>query len=63
MRIKDDNVDAVVFQLLQRKEVGYKKYGTTTERTDINLQGWLQHLQEELMDACVYIERIKNELK
>jgi hypothetical protein len=44
-------------------EVGYKKYGTTTERTDIDLHGWLQHLQEELMDAVVYIERLKKEIK
>ena len=44
-------------------ETGYKKYGVTTERKDIDLMGWLQHLQEELMDACVYVERIKSELK
>jgi hypothetical protein len=25
--------------------------------------GWLQHLQEELLDAAVYIERLKKEIK
>lgn len=42
---------------------GYAKYGCTTERTDVDLLGWLQHLQEELMDATIYIERLKKEVK
>jgi hypothetical protein len=59
----DKNVSSVVHQMLKRADTGMKKYGCTTERTDIDLYGWLQHLQEELMDACVYIERTKRELK
>lgn len=59
----DKNVEAVRQQLLDRMKTGYAKYGVTTERTDIGLLGWLQHLQEELMDAAVYVERIKDELK
>jgi hypothetical protein len=43
-------------------QAGYQKYGVTTERVDIDLAGWLQHLQEELLDAAVYVERIKREL-
>lgn len=58
----DENVSNVVRQMLQRADRGLKKYGVTTERTDIDVVGWLQHLQEELMDACVYIERTKREL-
>ena len=58
----DNNVENVRTQLLDRSKVGFTKYGTTTERTDIDLVGWLQHLQEELMDAAVYVERIKQEL-
>ena len=59
----DKNVEAVRRAMLQRMSTGYKKYGVTTERTDIDLMGWLQHLQEELMDAAVYVERIKHELR
>jgi hypothetical protein len=59
----DKNVEAVRESLKNRMEVGFKKYGVTTERTDIDLMGWLQHLQEELLDAAVYVERIKSELK
>lgn len=61
--MNDKNVEAVREQLLNRMKAGYEKYGVTTERVDIGLLGWLQHLQEELMDAAVYVERIKDELK
>ena len=59
----DKNVESVIEQYRTRMEKGYQKYGTNTERTDIDFMGWLQHLQEELMDATVYIERIKDELR
>jgi hypothetical protein len=57
----DQNVENVRQMLYNRMQTGYKKYGVTTERTDIDFLGWLQHLQEELLDAAVYIERLKNE--
>tara|TARA_B110001454_G_scaffold194106_1_gene195424 strand:+ start:1599 stop:1832 length:234 start_codon:yes stop_codon:yes gene_type:complete len=38
------------------------KYGVNTERTDLSILEWLQHLQEELMDATVYIEKLKSEM-
>ena len=59
----DKNVESVRQSLLVRMQRGYEKYGVTTERTDIDLMGWLQHLQEELLDAAVYVERIKDELR
>lgn len=58
---KDQNVLEVIGLFKQRSEVGFKKYGTNTERTDIDLLGWLNHLQEELMDATIYIQRLKKE--
>lgn len=57
----DKNVEAVRQKLLERSEVGFNKYGVTTEREDIDFEGWMNHLQEELLDASIYIERIKNE--
>lgn len=63
MSYPDKNVVAVIKQFEDRMEKGYKKYGVTTaDDTKTDLVGWLQHLQEELMDACVYIERTKQEL-
>lgn len=61
--LPDKNVLSVVEQLTNRMQTGYNKYGVTTERTDVDLFGWLQHLQEELLDAAVYIERLKKEIK
>lgn len=62
MEATDHNVANVMYALARRSVFGYKKYGVTTERTDVNVLGWLQHLQEELMDAAIYIERLKGEM-
>ena len=59
----DKNVENVVKQLRDREEEGLRKYGVNTERTDLTSLEWLQHLQEELMDASVYIEKLKSEIK
>jgi hypothetical protein len=60
---KDRNVQRVAESLKERMEKGFIKYGTTTERNDLNTLEWLQHLQEELLDAAVYVERLKQDLK
>jgi len=59
----DKNVTAVVERMLQRADVGLRKYGVTTERTDLSTVQWLTHLQEEMLDAAIYIEKLKNEFK
>ena len=59
----DRNVDKVITQLRDREEEGIRKYGVNTERKDLTTLQWLQHLQEELMDASVYIEKLKGEIK
>lgn len=43
--------------LLSRSEVGLKKYGCTTDRTDLNLADWLRHALEEALDLAVYLQR------
>ena len=53
--------NAVAKQILLRAKVGEKKYGTTMDRDDLSLGEWLQHLQEELLDAAVYVEKLKQE--
>ena len=58
----DRNVKNVITQLRDREEKGMSKYGVNTERKDLSTLEWLQHLQEELMDASVYIEKLKNEM-
>lgn len=58
---KDKYVQSVIDNFKNRSELGIFKYGTTLERKDLNVYDWLIHLQEELMDAVLYIERLKSE--
>jgi hypothetical protein len=59
----DKIVERVRDAFRKRSERGLKKYGTTLERNDLTHLEWLQHLQEELMDATLYIEKLKDETK
>jgi DNA-binding transcriptional regulator GbsR (MarR family) len=59
---KDSYVQIVKAKFEERSQRGIEKYNTTLEREDLNLQEWLNHLQEELMDATLYIERLKAEV-
>lgn len=63
IKAQDPNVNTVVKAYLDRAKEGMEKYKVTTERKDIDLLGWLNHLQEELMDATIYLERAKQDLK
>lgn len=58
----DKNVEAVRQMLLERSQVGLKKYGTTTERNDLELRDWLQHALEEVLDQAVYLRAALNKL-
>lgn len=60
--MKDPIVEQVKNKLTERSQVGVAKYGTTLERGDLSLLDWLNHLQEELMDATLYIQKLKNDL-
>ena len=56
---KDKYVQAVKEKFEERSQTGIRKYNTTLEREDLNIIDWLNHLQEELMDATLYVERLK----
>ena len=53
--------DSVCKKIQDRASVGKKKYGVTMERNDLSFKEWMIHLQEELMDAIVYIEKTLEE--
>jgi len=55
---RDRIVESVVEKFRSRSEVGIRKYGTTL--ADNNTDDFLIHLQEELMDAILYIEKLKS---
>lgn len=55
--MKDKIVSQVIDKFKQRSEVGIKKYGTTLCKN--NTDDFLTHLQDELMDAILYIQKLK----
>lgn len=57
----DSIVTAVIQRFTERAEMGKKKYGTDLDRTDLSILDWIQHAQEEHMDAILYLEKLKRE--
>jgi len=55
----DPIVTSVIEQFKERSSVGIKKYGTTLQ--DNNLDNFIKHLKEELMDGILYLEKIEKQ--
>ena len=54
-----DIEDKVAEKIKQRGKVGEKKYGVSmSDEHRLSFTEWLTHLQEELMDASVYLEKL-----
>ena len=62
-KVTDPIVQSVVNKYQTRSEVGIKKYNTTLEENTDGLEVFLNHLQEELMDATLYIEKLKKQVE
>ena len=58
-KINDKIINRVIEKIQKRAEAGYKKYGVGLDKDEQSLDTWLNHLQEELMDAANYIEKIR----
>ena len=58
----DTILESLLTKFRQRSEVGQRKYNTTLDRKDLTLVEWLNHAQEEAMDLCLYLEKIKQTL-
>jgi len=52
----DQIVLEVIEKYAQRSEIGINKYGTTLKKN--NHDNYLKHLQEELMDATLYLQKL-----
>lgn len=55
----DSVVREVVGKFESRAKVGYAKYNNDLDRTDLTLDEWLNHAQEEAMDFILYITKIR----
>lgn len=54
-------LNQLISEFKSREERGFKKYGTTMDRTDLSFNEWLQHFKEELMDGLLYLQKIQND--
>jgi len=66
-KFRDPVVQNVCREFVRRSDVGYEKYGQTLDNERSlgmkNLQGYLKDVQEELMDAILYIQAAREELR
>jgi len=60
--MKDKIVQEIKDKFERRSQLGIKKYGTTLERDDLTAEEWVNHLQDELMDAILYLQRLKHDI-
>jgi hypothetical protein len=57
----DSVVSSVLTKFTERADIGQRKYGKNLDRTDLSVLDWIQHAQEEHMDAILYLEKLKQE--
>ena len=66
IKFRDPGVEHVVDKFVSRSDVGYAKYGQTLDnerKTGVkDLAAYLNDVQEELMDAILYIQAARDEL-
>ena len=66
IKFRDPVVERVVDKFVERSDVGFEKYGTTLhEERTTKLKGlskYLNDIQEELMDAVLYIQTAREEI-
>ena len=66
VKFRDPVVERVVDKFIKRSDIGYAKYGTTLheERTTKmkDLLKYLNDVQEELMDAVLYLQTAKEDI-
>ena len=59
IEFRDPVVERVVDKFVSRSDVGFAKYGITLNDDKSNLFTWINHLQEEMMDAVLYMQKLK----
>lgn len=62
IKLEDPTVKNVIRKFAERSRTGFKKYDVTLRDDDQTFDTWLNHIQEELMDAVNYIEKAREEL-
>ena len=60
IQFRDPVVESVVTKFVSRSDIGFAKYGKTLRDDKSDLFAWANHLQEELQDGILYIEKVLN---
>lgn len=67
IQFRDPVVERVVDKFVSRSDIGFKKYGQTLHSERLSkVKGLLEYVndvQEELMDAVLYLQAVKEELE
>ena len=63
MKTKDPLVQEVLNRMAARSESGIKKFGVTMDQANQSLEHWILNTQEELADAILYLEKLKQEIR
>ncbi|MEX3621881.1 hypothetical protein [Viridibacillus arvi] len=67
MNIQDEILANPILRNVQEKfelqtAKGLAKYGETVNPSSYSVEGWLNHLQQELIDGAVYVETVLSKL-
>ena len=63
IKTRDPLVQRVLERMAERSERGIKKFGNTMDKSEQSLEHWILNTQEELMDTCLYLEKLKDEIR
>ena len=57
-----DTEQEVCKNILDRQQLGLKKYGRTVAGNPLTERQWLQHAFEEALDLAIYLKRLMQEM-
>ena len=66
INFRDPVVERVVDRFILRSDEGYKKYGQTLDERSQGVKGlqdYINDVQEELMDAVLYLQSVQEEIQ
>jgi hypothetical protein len=58
--MQSEIIKQVIEDITSREKKGFETYGTTMDRTDLNMEDWLNHAYEEALDFAIYLKKIKS---
>ena len=57
-----DTEQEVCKNILDRQQLGIRKYGRTVAGNPLTERQWLQHAYEEALDLSIYLKRLMQEM-